>query len=115
MNRLIESTLDNFSVGQKEVHSAYLYYQGHGEPYIVWSQVDADNSISGDDELIGYVDFYDFDVYSKGNFMQIINELKRRLKEAGFTWNPSRTSADMYEEDTGYYHKTLCFSIHREV
>ena len=115
MNRLIVTTLADFIVDGKEIHTAYLNYKGHGEPYIVWMNIDADDSFSGDDDLLGYVDFYDFDVYAKGNFTQIIEELKARLKNAGFTWNPSRTSADMYEEDTGYYHKTLCFSIHREV
>ena len=35
------------------------------------------------------------------------------MKNNGFTWQPSRDSRDFYEDDTGYYHKTLCFAIER--
>ena len=30
-----------------------------------------------------------------------------------FTWQPSFDSPDMFEEDTGYYHKTVCFAKER--
>ena len=70
--------------------------------------------MSGDDELIGYADYYDFDIYSKGNYKKIIEKVKELLRESDFVWQPSRSSADMYETETGYYHKTLCFGILRE-
>ena len=35
------------------------------------------------------------------------------LKQNGFKWQPSMTSTDMFEDDTGYYHKTLCFAYLR--
>ena len=114
MNELIQTIFENFTVNGNEIPVTFLYYQGHGEPYVVYMQIDADASLSGDDGLIGYVDYYDFDIYSKGNFLPIIERVKTLLKENGFVWQPSRTSADMYEEETGYYHKTLCFAILRE-
>lgn len=114
MNELIERTFKDFKVEGKEVPVKYMRYEGHGEPYITYQQVDADNSVSADDELIGYVNYYDFDIYSKGNYTKIINEIKKKLKEQGFVWQPSRSSADMYETDTGYYHKTLNFAILKE-
>ena len=114
MNELIESILANLTVKGHKVPVAYMFYQGHGEPYVVWMQQDADGSLSGDDDLIGYVDYYDFDVYAKGNYLAIVEELKRILKENGFVWQPSRSSADMYETDTGYYHKTLNFAYLKE-
>ena len=114
MNELIESIFANFTVGNKAIPVSFLYYEGHGEPYVTYQQVDADNSLSGDDDLIGYVDYYDFDVYAKGNYTQIVESVKENLKENGFVWQPSRSSADMYETDTGYYHKTLNFAVLRE-
>lgn len=114
MNELITSIFQNFTVNGVEIPVKFLYYQGHGEPYIVWMQYDADGSISGDDELIGYIDYYDFDVYSKGNFIPIVEAVKALLKANGFIWEPSRTSQDFYEADTGYYHKTLCFAVPRQ-
>jgi hypothetical protein len=77
-------------------------------------QQDADKSLSGDDELIGYVDYYDFDVYSKGNWKEIVESVKAILKENGFIWQPSRSSQDFYETDTKYYHKTLNFAYLKE-
>ena len=99
MNELIESIFQNFNVG---------------EPYVTYMQIDADNSFSGDDELLGYVDYYDFDVYSKGNYSRIIESIKELLKEHGFVWQVSRSSADMFETETGYYHKTLNFAYLKE-
>ena len=114
MNELIEKIFEDFEVDGATVPVKFMHYEGHGEPYVIYQQIDADNSLSGYDDLIGYVDYYDFDVYSKGNYSKIIDEIKKRLKENGFVWQPSRTSADMYETDTNYYHKTLNFAILKE-
>ena len=114
MNELIESIFSGFAVDGVEIPVKFLFYFGHGEPYITYQQTDADASLSGDDGLIGYADFYDFDIYSKGNYFPIIERVKELLTEHEFVWQPSRTSSDMYEPDTKYYHKTLCFAILRE-
>ena len=114
MNELIRTIFQDFKVNGVSIPVKFLFYQGHGEPYVIYQQTDADNSLSGDDELIGYVEYYDFDVYSKGNYYPIIESIKQLLKENGFVWQPSRSSGDFYETDTGYYHKTLNFAILRE-
>ena len=115
MNELIEQIFENFTVDDVAIPVSYMYYEGHDEPYVVYMQQDADKSLSADDELVGYVDYYDFDVYSKGNFFKIIESVKALLKANNFVWQPSRSSQDFYEVDTGYYHKTLNFAILREV
>ena len=114
MNELIESIFQNFTVDGVEIPVSFMFYEGHGEPYVVYMQQDADGSLSGDDDLLGYVDYYDFDVYAKGNFLGIIESLKSILKANNFVWQPSRSSMDMFETDTGYYHKTLNFAILKE-
>ena len=114
MNSLIENIFNNFKVDGKTIPVAFLHYTGKETTYVTYMQTDADNSLSGDDELIGYVDYYDFDVYSKGNYLNVVESIKGIMKQNGFRWQPSRTSEDMYENDTGYYHKTLCFAIERE-
>ena len=114
MNELIESIFSNFTVDGVAIPVNFLRYNGHGEPYVVYSQIDSDRSLSGDDDLIGYVDYYDFDVYSKGNYLNIIKKLREILEANDFVWQLSRSSPDMYEDDTGYFHKTMCFAILRE-
>lgn len=114
MNELIKTIFTDFTVDGVVIPVKFLRYEGHGQPYITYQHVDADNSLSGDDDLIGYVDYYDFDIYSKGNYTKIIKEVKALLKQNGFVWQPSRSSADLYEDDTGYYHKTLNFAFLKE-
>lgn len=110
MNELIETIFANFTVDDTPIPVSYMFYEGHGEPYVVYMQQDADGSLSADDELQGYVDYYDFDVYAKGNYQKIVESIKTLLKANDFIWQPSRSSMDMYETDTGYYHKTLNFA-----
>lgn len=110
MNAQIETLFNNFTVNGVAIPVSLIYYEGHGEPYVVYRQYDKDNSYSSDDEIAGFVTYYDFDVYSKGNFLSIVEAVKKILKNAGWTWQPRRDSPDLYETDTGYYHKTLCFA-----
>lgn len=113
MYELITALFDGFEVNGKNIPVKYLYYLGHGEPYIVWSQVDANNALTGDDQLLGYADYYDFDIYSKGNYLAIVDAVKELLTQHDFVWQVANSSGDMYEEDTGYFHKTLNFGILR--
>ena len=40
--------------------------------------------------------------------------VKEILKANDWRYQPSMTSQDLYEDDTGYYHKTLCFAKIKE-
>lgn len=114
MNRLIESIFDGFSVGGINIPISYMYYMGHGEPYIVYMGVWVDNVLRGDDSLIAYGDYYDFDVYAKGNYKEIVEAVITLLEQNGFVWKPEKSGRDMYDPDTGYYHKTINFIYLRE-
>ena len=114
MNELIKGIFNDFAVDGVQIPVKYLVYHGHGEPYITFMEIDGNNALFSDDELRGYVHYYDFDIYSKGNFFPIIERVKQLLNESGFVFQPSRTSPDFYEPDTGYYHKTLNFAYIKE-
>ena len=114
MNELIELIFENFTVDGVKIPVIFMYYRGHGEPYVIYMKEYSDNALRGDDSLVGYVDYYDFDVYSKGNFTNIIEQVRTLLEEHGFVWRPDRSSTDMFDPDTGYYHRTLNFSFIRE-
>ena len=113
MNNLIEKTLSDFTVNGKKIPVKFLRYNGNEETYITYMETDAESALHGDDELLNYIEYYDFDVYSKGNYRSILKALKGLLTSVGFMWEVERSSEDMYEDDTKYYHKTLCFSIER--
>lgn len=110
MNEELELLFTDFTVNGVSIPVSLIYYEGHGEPYVVYKQYDKDNSYSSEDEISGYVTYYDFDIYSKDNYLAIIEEIKKILKNAGWTWQPRRDSPDFYEPDTEYYHKTICFA-----
>ena len=91
MNSLIERIFKDFEVDGKAIPVSLIQYNGKADTYIVYSQVDAEDALDGDDELIGYIDYYDIDIYSKLD----------------------KSSGDMYNTDTKFYHKTLNFAIPR--
>lgn len=114
MNSLIETIFQNFIVDDKKIPVSFMRYNGKKTTYITYMYYDSDNSFSGDDELLGWVDYYDFDIYSKGNYLNIIESVISVMKRNGFMFQPSRSSQDMYEDDTGYFHRTLSFAKERE-
>ena len=69
---LITTIFANFTVDQKKIPVSFMRYKGKETTYVTWMQYDMDNSYAGDNELLGYVGYYDFDVYSKGNYTNII-------------------------------------------
>lgn len=113
MNELIELIYKDFKVDNKLIPVSFLKYIGSEETYIIYHNLNIDGILCCDDEVLGYVDYYDFDIYSKSNYLNIIKEIKKIMKENGFMWIPSMSSEDLKEDDTGYYHKTLCFAKER--
>ncbi|MBO7425129.1 MAG: hypothetical protein J6U23_05575 [Clostridiales bacterium] len=112
VNAIIESIFSgSITVGSEIVPVEYMDYEGHGESYVVYRQYDKDNSYSTEDNIAGYATYYDFDVYSRGDYLAIIREIKKKLRENFWTWQPSRDSQDMYDPDTKYFHKTVSFAL----
>lgn len=113
MNELIEKIFNSFIVDNVEIPVQFMRYTGHQKTYITYMEHSINDTYYSDNELTNYMDYYDFDVYSKKNYIEIIRRMKEILKQNGFIWQPSMTSMDMYEDDTGYFHKTLCFGYIR--
>lgn len=114
-NTLIEQLFADFKVNDVAIPVSFLRYNGKSTTYVTYHQTDSNDPFSGDDALQNYVDFYDFDVFSKGNYIPIVEAIKTILTDNGFRWQPMRSSGDMYEDETGLYHKTLSFSIERSI
>lgn len=114
MNDLIEKTLKGFTVNGKEIPVSFLRYDGSKKTYITYMQTDAESELYSDDELQNYTVYYDFNIYTKeGSYKPIEKALKAVLESVGFQWQMGRDSPDMYEDDTGYFHKTVCMSYER--
>lgn len=110
MNAEIENIFDGFTVDDVSIPVAFMFYDGDDDTWIVYSNADNYNSYSGDDELLGYVTYYDFEVYSTKNFIKIIQAVKALMIENGWSFVPEYSSRDNYDRDTKVYSKTLCFA-----
>lgn len=109
-NAEIEIALQNIGVPV-----AFMFYEGDDDTYITYMQNYKESTIAGDDEVLGCVQYYDFDIYSKGNYLGLVTDLIQALTAEGWTYSPSRDSPDLYETDTKYYHKTICLCKESEV
>ncbi len=107
MNEEIEKLFAGFTVDGAEIPVCFMRYRGDQTTYITYQEIGDDPALCGDDECLYSIKQYDFDIYSKGNYLNILSAVKERLKAGGFTWTGD--SADMYEDDTGYNHKTTTF------
>lgn len=108
-NSEIETALSHLGVPV-----AFMFYEGDETTYVTYMQTDKESIEAGDDEVLGCVQYYDFDVYSKGNYLTVINNLIDLMVDAGWTYQPSRDSPDLYERDTKYFHKTISLAKESE-
>ena len=117
-NQEIETLFNNFRVNGETIPVVFCYYDGNAIKYVTYVENYKDNSFSADDGLQGYVSYYDFDIYVKrgnGSYFPIIEAIRDILLADGWTEQLTRESPDLYESDTGYFHKTICFAKEREV
>ena len=110
MNAEIEPIFAGFTVDDVAIPVAFMFYDGDDDSWIVYNNVDNYHSYSGDDDLLGYVTYYDFEIYSKGNYFNIIQAVKALMKENGWSFQPAKSSTERYDRDTRVYSKTLCFA-----
>jgi hypothetical protein len=86
--------------------TSFLTYKGSESTYITFFEYNQNSAQNADDveKFTGHS--YQVDVFSKGNYLSLVKEVKLRLKNIGFT----RTfETEFYEEDTGFYHRVLRF------
>lgn len=114
MNEEIKSIFgDSISVDGASVPVAHLRYKGKSKTFVVWTMLGNKPTISGDDEPLFSVASADVDVYSDGNYLKLITEIKRLMKENGWLW--VEDSPEMYEDETGLYHITITFEKERAI
>jgi hypothetical protein len=111
MNTEIEQIFENFTIDNKKVPVYFLNYEGKEPIYIIYNSLGDSPALSGDNELLNSVISYDIHIFSKRNYATIETAVKALLKQAGWTWTGS--SEDLYEPDTGYYHKVNNFEKER--
>ena len=115
MHDIVENLLDTVALGGRAVPYAHMKFTGKSPLYIVYSFLSETPRISADDLPEMSVVEVDIDIYAKirSNLTGTIQAVKNTFISAGWTW--IEDSPEIFENDTGYIHKTITFEIERNI
>lgn len=112
MNEELKMILgEKLIVGDKEIPVAHLRYKGKSKQFVTWTITGETPALSANDEDLCSICSLDVDIFSDGNYLDIEKQIKQKMKNNEWIW--VEDSAEMYEEDTELYHKTLSFEKER--
>lgn len=108
MNEEVKLILgESLTIGGEEIPVAHLRYRGKSKKFVTWTITGNEPAFSANDEVLCSVCSVDVDIFSNGNYLDIIKEIKKRMKNNEWVWVGD--SSEMYEEDTKLYHKVCSF------
>jgi hypothetical protein len=102
LNKLIIDTLKPIGVPVN-----FQTYSGTATTYITFFEYSQQSALNADDEEQKTVHRIQVDVWSKGDYTSIVQQVKDLMNAAGFH---RTTEIELYEPDTKIYHKVLRFS-----
>ena len=86
INPIIEKAFSDFKIGEKSIPIAFLSYTGKADTYLTYYTWQEQPDDFYDDENHAEIAFATIDIFSKGNFKNILKKVKTKLKEIGFAW-----------------------------
>lgn len=102
MNKLILDTLNPLGVPV-----AFQEYKGAASTYISFFIINEQSALHADDDEVKTGYSLQVDVWSKSDYTTLVDQVKQVMTVAGFRRS---SAADLYEKDTGIYHKALRFN-----
>lgn len=113
MNEELKNILTPLKVNENVIDVAHIKYKGDKKTYVTWTLLPEEPALSYDDEIQYSLVTVDVDIYSDSNYLDIMEEIKKIMKEN--EWNWIEDSEEMYEEDTELYHRTITFEKERKI
>lgn len=101
INKLIIDTLKDTNVPV-----VFQVYNGSENTYITFSEYLQQGEQFGDDEETSTGHYIQVNVWSKGNYNKVVDQVKKSLKEKKFI---RKYETELYESDTKIYHKIIRF------
>ena len=95
IDSLVTETLLSVDVPVKR-----LRYTGKADEYITFQRLRRDGTAFADDEETNRTHHYAADIFSKNDFIPLLEKVEQALKAAGF--EDFSIETEMYEPDTGY-------------
>lgn len=107
LNRLIMDTLKPLGVPV-----AFGNYNQTANTYIVFVEYNQASRMNADDDEIITKHFFQMDVFSTGNYLQLVKDVKRLMKEAGFG---RMFESETFDTDMKMFRKILRFNYENEI
>jgi hypothetical protein len=105
LNCIIQSALNTTGVLIR--FQSLIKEDGKPDTYILFREYNQNGALFADNEEQETAHYIQLDLFSKGNYLALVKQVKQALKEVGF----SRTfETEYYEDDTKYYHKVIRLS-----
>lgn len=105
LNKLIIDTLKPLGVPV-----SFARYNQTADTYIVFIEYNQASEMNADDEELITKHFFQVDVFSGGNYLQLVKDLKRLMKQAGFG---RMFESETYDDDMNKFRKILRFNYER--
>lgn len=102
---------ENLIVAGEQIPIAHLRYKGKSKRFVTWTITREEPALYANDEVLCSICSVDVDIFSDGNYLDIVKIIKQKMKNNDWVW--VEDSTEMYEEDTGLYHKTCSFEKER--
>ena len=109
--KLLKTIFTDFTVDEKIIPVEYIKYKGNSKTYVTYTFTNDDPSLFGEDKEIGSVISIDIDIYSDKNYLAIQEKIEELMENNDYI--RTGCSPDMYEDDTGLFHKTIEFEKER--
>lgn len=107
INPKIEEIFKDFTVDGNKIPISFMKYKGDETAYLTYYTWFERPELFADDEYHAVIVHGTIDIFSKGNFKNILEEVKKKLKENGLTWTDN--GAESFEEDTSFFHVPVNF------
>ena len=107
INPLIEAAFADFTVAGRHIPIAFLNYTGTEKTYLTYYTWLEKPDNFYDDGHHAEVAFGTINIFSKGNFKEVLNQIKIKLKQNKFTWMDN--GSETFDQETGYYHVPVNF------
>ena len=98
-------------VADGQIPVAHIRYKGSSKKFVTWTITGEAPALVANDEDLCSICSVDVDVFSDGNYLDIVREIKRKMKNNDWVW--VEDSEEMYDEDTHLYHRTCSFEKER--
>lgn len=101
------------ALSQLSVPVHFRRYTGKSGQYITFFEYSGISQMDADDRERIHGHFVQVDIWSRMDYGELLSKVKRAMAAAGFS--SKGDGPDMYEEETGLYHKPLRFFGYEEV